>query len=404
MPASLMHTARPAVSHTVRASSIGYIVQSMVNTFAPLLFVTFQTAYHISLSQLSLLIAVNFSAQIVLDLFASAFADRLGYRPCVITAHCLSAAGIGGLALFPELLPDPFAGLVLAVAIYGAGGGLTEVLLTPIVQACPIERKDKAISMLHSFYCWGSVLVIVLSTLFFRLAGMSLWRVLAGLWAILPLANAVYFAIVPMYDPPAPTERMRLRELTGSAMFWLLILFMFCAGSCEMAIAQWVSHFAEEGLHVSKTVGDLAGPCLFAVLKGAERTWYGKRGNAAHLWAFMLFCAALCAGCYLVVGLSHSPVLALAACTVAGFSTGVMWPGTFTTASQVLPRGGTALFGLLALAGDLGCGAGPAITGAISAHFGDNLQTGFLFGTVFGILMVIGLLVLKFRTNRRRPK
>ena len=154
----------------MRASSIGYIVQSMVNTFAPLLFVTFQTAYHISLSQLSLLIAVNFSAQIVLDLFASAFADRLGYRPCVITAHCLSAAGIGGLALFPELLPDPFAGLVLAVAIYGAGGGLTEVLLTPIVQACPIERKDKAISMLHSFYCWGSVLVIVLSTLFFRLA------------------------------------------------------------------------------------------------------------------------------------------------------------------------------------------------------------------------------------------
>lgn len=387
--------------HTVRASSIGYIAQAMINTFAPLLFVTFQTQYHISLSQVSMLIAVNFAAQIALDFFASSFSDKLGYRKCVIAAHLIAAVGISGLAFFPELFENPFHGLVLAVIIYGAGGGLTEVLLTPIVEACPIERKDKAVSMLHSFYCWGSALVILISTAFFKAAGMEHWKLLAILWALLPLANAIHFAFVPMYELVSKEERMPLRELAGSGMFWLLLLFMFCAGSCEMAIAQWASDFAEEGLHVSKAVGDLAGPCMFAALKGVERTWYGKKGNNAKLWQFMLFCSVLCAVCYIVIGLSGSAVVALIACAIAGFSTGVMWPGTFTTASRVLPKGGTAMFGFLALAGDLGCGAGPAITGAVSARFGDNLQIGFLFGTVFALLMIAGLIGLKAHQGKR---
>lgn len=381
--------------HTVRASSIGYIIQSMVNTFAPLLFVTFQTAYEVSLSQISFLIAANFATQILFDFLASGWADKIGYRPCVIVAHCLSAVGIGGLAFFPEMTAAPFAGLVIAVIIYGAGGGLTEVLLTPIVQACPIERKDKAISMLHAFYCWGSVIVIVLSTVFFQVFGIENWKMLAILWALLPIANAIHFAFVPMYEFVPEEERMKAAELAKSGMFWLLLVLMFCAGSCEMAIAQWASHFAEEGLHVSKAIGDLAGPCLFATMKGIERTWYGKKGNDAHLWKFMLFCSILCAGCYVVVGISGSAAVALIFCAIAGFSNGVMWPGTFTHAGQMLPKGGTALFGFLALAGDLGCGAGPAITGMISAHFGDNLQVGFLFGTMFSVLMIIGMLVLK---------
>lgn len=386
--------------HTVRASSIGYIAQAMINTFAPLLFVTFQTQYDISLSQVSMLIAINFAAQIALDVFASGFSDKLGYRKCVIIAHLTAAVGVGGLAFFPELFGNPFHGLVLAVAIYGAGGGLTEVLLTPIVEACPIERKDKAVSMLHSFYCWGGVLVILVSTAFFKLAGMEHWKVLAVLWALLPVANAIYFSRVPMYELVAKEERMPLKELTGKGMFWLLLLFMFCAGSCEMAIAQWASDFAEEGLHVSKAVGDLAGPCMFAALKGIERAWYGKKGNIARLWQFMLFCSVLCAACYIVIGLSGSAVVALIACGVAGFSNGVMWPGTFTMASDILPKGGTAMFGFLALAGDLGCGAGPAITGAISAQFGDNLQIGFLFGTTFALLMIAGLIGLKMYRSR----
>ena len=386
---------------TVRASSIGYIIQSMINNFVPLLFVTFQTTWEISISQISLLIIVNFGAQIVLDLFASGFADRIVHRRCVIFAHCLCALGIGGISFLPDLFASPFIGLVIAVAVYGAGGGLTEVLLTPIVQACPIERKDKAVSMLHAFYCWGSVLVIVLSTVFFRAAGIENWRILAILWALLPVANAVYFAFVPMYELVPEKERMPMGELAKSGVFWLLILFMFCAGSCEMAIAQWASYFAEEGLGVSKAVGDLIGPCLFAAMKGVERTWYGKRGNDAHLWKFMLFCSILCGACYVVVGTAASAAVALIACAIAGFSNGVMWPGTFTTASAVLPKGGTALFGMLALAGDLGCGVGPAITGAISARFGNNLQVGFLFGTLFSVLMIVGLLILKIGQKRK---
>ncbi|MCI8992465.1 MAG: MFS transporter [Eubacterium sp.] len=387
---------------TVRAASIGYIIQSLINTFAPLLFVTFQTEYHVTLSQISVLIAANFAVQILLDLFASGFADRIGYRKCVVTAHILAAFGIGGLAVLPELFGNPFWGLLLAVMIYGSGGGLTEVLLTPIVQACPIERKDKAVSMLHSFYCWGSALVIVISTLFFKFAGIANWKLLAVLWAVLPLANAVYFLKVPVYQLPVEGKGTQFRKLAGSGIFWLLILFMFCAGSCEMAIAQWASDFVESGLHVSKEAGDLLGPCLFAVLKGTERLWYGKKGKDKYLWRFMMFCAVLCAGCYIVLGLSSQAVVSLAACAAAGFATGVMWPGTFTIAAERLPSGGTALFGMLALAGDLGCGAGPAITGAVSAYFGDNLQAGFLFGVCFALLMIAGLLVLRGRNKNFR--
>ncbi len=387
--------------HTVRASSIGYIVQSLINTFAPLLFVTFQTTYDVTLSQISFLIALNFGAQIALDIVATAVADKVGYRRCVVFAHICAAVGIAGLGVFPELFGNPFLGLAVAVMIYGAGGGLTEVLLTPIVEACPIERKDKAVSMLHAFYCWGGVMVIVLSAVFFKFAGIDNWKLLALLWTILPIANAIYFAFVPMYELVAKEERMPIQKLFGSGMFWLLFVFMFCAGSSEMAIAQWASHFAEEGLKVTKTVGDLLGPCLFAALKGLERTWYGKFGNQAKLWQFMLGCAIVCAACYVVIGISGSAIIALIAIGIAGFTNGVMWPGTFSTASKVMPTGGTAMFGLLALAGDLGCGAGPAITGAISTVFGDDLKVGFLFSTAFAGIMVVGLIGLKLHQRKK---
>lgn len=385
--------------HTVRASSLGYIVQSMVNTFAPLLFVTFQTTYHISLSQVSLIIAVNFISQIILDFFASRFADRIGYRKCVVAAQILITIGTAGMAFFPEWFSNPLAGLLVAVIIYGSGGGLTEVLLTPIVQACPIERKDKTISMLHAFYCWGSVIIILGSTLFFKLAGIENWKLLACIWAILPLVNAIYFLMVPMYELVPEEDRMSMKELFSNRDFWILILLMFCAGSCEMAIAQWASSFAEEGLRVSKALGDLMGPCMFAALKGIERTWYGKRGKEEHLWSFMMFCAVLCGGCYIVLGFSHSAIISLISCAVAGFASGVIWPGTFTHAAKILPTGGTALFGMLALAGDVGCGAGPVIVGLISSSLNDNLQAGFLFGTSFSILLIVGLFLIRQRVS-----
>ena len=388
--------------HTLRASYIGYIVQSLINTFVPLLFVTFQTQYEVSLTQISILIMANFGAQIVLDFFAAMLADRIGYRPCVMLAHFLACGGLIGIAFLPEAFANPFIGLLIPVIIYGAGGGLTEVLLTPIVQACPIPNKDQTISMLHSFYCWGSVIVILGSSAFFALAGIDHWKILAICWAMLPLFNAFYYSRVPMYKLVAEEEKMPFKALATTGIFWLLMIFMFCAGSCEMAIAQWASDFAEEGLHVSKVIGDLLGPCTFGALKGVERLMYAKKGDKIPLWGFMLACSIVCAGCYIVLGLAGSATVSLIACAVAGFVGGVMWPGTFTIAAHVFPKGGTALFGFLALFGDVGCGLGPMITGAISDAFGGDLKVGFLFGTSFAILMIIGMLVLAARSRDRK--
>lgn len=387
--------------HTVRASNIGYMVQAMINTFAPLLFVTFQTQYSINLLQISILIGGNFAAQIILDLFAALLADKTGYRKCVIAAHVLAAVGILGLAFFPEIIDPPFFGLLLAVVIYGAGGGLTEVLLTPIVQACPIDNKDRVISSLHSWYCWGSVGVILISAAFFHFAGIENWKVIAIIWALIPIANAIYYSRVPMYELVSEDKKMSFKELAGSGIFWMLLVFMFCAGSAEMSIAQWASDFAEEGLHVTKVVGDLAGPCTFAAMKGVERTFYGKKGDKIPLWKFMMALTLICAGCYVVIGLSTSAELSLAVCAVAGFANGVMWPGTFSLASRIMPNGGTAMFGFLALFGDLGCGAGPMITGAIANGAGGNLSAGFLYGTIFSVIMAVGLIILWLTQDRK---
>lgn len=387
--------------HTIRASYIGYMVQSLINTFAPLLFVTFQKTYEVSLVQVSFLIAANFGAQIILDMVAALLADRIGYRKCIITAHVLAAAGLIGLAVFPEILPHPFAGLLLAVIIYGSGGGLTEVLLTPIVQACPVDNKDQVVSTLHSFYCWGGVIVIIASSVFFQLAGIGNWKILTVIWALVPICNAIYFARVPIYQLVADEEKMPFSKLASSGVFWLLLIFMFCAGACEMSIAQWASDFAEEGLHVSKAIGDLAGPCTFAAMKGIERTIYGKKGDKIPLWAFMVVLTIACGVCYLIIGFSGSALVALVACAIAGFANGVMWPGTFSMAGEVLPTGGTAMFGFLALFGDLGCGAGPMLTGFVSSVFGGSLRAGFLFGALFSVLMLAGLLILLFTHDKK---
>lgn len=380
---------------TVRAASIGYIVQSLINNFTPLLFVTFQTTYDVTLSQISIIIMVNFCVQVVLDMIATFFADRIGLRRCIVTAHFLAAAGIAGLAILPGLFANPIVGLVLAAMIYGAGGGLNDALLTPIVQYCPIERKDKAVSMLHSFFSWGSVIVIVASTLFFHFVGINNWKLLALIWAILPILNGINFLRVPIYEAEAKAESMSVSSLFKSGIFWILLVIMFCTGVCELTIAQWGSAFAEKGLHLSKSVGDLVGPCLFGVLLSLERVWYGKKGNDKKLWKTMLGFSVVCLICYCFICFTESTWVALGACALAGFFVGIMWPGTHSLAVQVIPKGGTAMFGMLALAGDLGCAVGPAVVGVIAKRFGDSLQMGFLFAGGFAGVMILALLALK---------
>lgn len=379
---------------TIVACFVGYVVQAIVNNLVPLLFLTFQNTYQIPLSKITLLITINFLLQLTIDLVSIPIIDRFGYRVSVVVGHICAAAGLAGLAFLPELCPDPFAGIVIAVAVYALGGGLLEVLISPIVEACPTDNKETAMSLLHSFYCWGQVAVVLLSTIYFQTVGIENWKYLTLLWAVVPIVNGVIFCCVPI-APLVPEEggQMKIKELFRNKTFWLFMLFMVCAGASELGVSQWASTFAERGFSLSKAVGDLAGPMFFAVLMGSARAFYGKFGEKINLHKFMYYCSLLCIASYLVIALAPNPVVSLIACGVCGLSVGIMWPGTFSMASAGIPGGGTAMFALLALAGDLGCSSGPSVIGFISSRFQDNLHRGILVGTVFPLLMLLGLVV-----------
>ena len=385
---------------TMYACFIGYIVQAVVNNFVPLLFVVFQDSYHIPLSQITALITINFLIQLGVDLLSAGVVDKLGYRTCVLLAHGCAAAGLVLLAFLPDLLPNPFAGILIAVGIYAVGGGLIEVLISPILEACPTKNKEKAMSLLHSFYCWGHVGVVLISTVFFRLAGVGNWRILTVLWALIPVGNLVLFAGAPIYSLHEEGETgLTLRELFTKKIFWILMLMMLCAGASEQAVSQWASIFAEKGLGVSKTVGDLAGPMAFAALMGTSRLIYGKYGDRLNLNRFMTLSCFLCIAAYGCISLIPNAAVGLAGCAVCGFSVGILWPGTFSKASAAVKGGGTAMFALLALAGDLGCSGGPTLAGAVSSQCGDNLRMGILAAAVFPVLLLAGMLLL----TRQKP-
>lgn len=379
---------------TITACFVGYIVQAIINNFVPLLFLTFQRTYDIPLSQITLLVTFNFGVQLLVDLLAIGFVDRIGYRVSMVMAHVLSAAGLILLTILPELFSSPFVGILISVMVYAVGGGLLEVLVSPVVEACPSDNKEKAMSMLHSFYCWGHVGVVLLSTVFFRVAGIENWKIMAVVWAVIPICNAFAFTRVPMASLMEEGESgLSMKELFASKIFWVLLLMMVCAGASEQAVSQWASTFAEKGLEISKTAGDLAGPMAFAVLMGAARAFYGKYGDRIQLDHFMIWSSILCILSYLGIALFPSPVLSLAACAVCGLSVGIMWPGSFSKAAAALPKGGTAMFALLALGGDLGCSGGPTVVGTVSSALGENLKMGILAAVVFPALLLTGILV-----------
>lgn len=379
---------------TITACFVGYIVQAIINNFVPLLFLTFQRTYDIPLSQITLLVTFNFGVQLLVDLLAVGFVDRIGYRISMVMAHILSAAGLLLLTVLPELLPSPFAGILISVMVYAVGGGLLEVLVSPVVEACPSDNKEKAMSMLHSFYCWGHVGVVLLSTVFFKAAGIENWKILAVVWAVIPICNAFAFAKVPMASLMEEGEKgLSLKELFGSKLFWVLLTMMVCAGASEQAVSQWASTFAEKGLNISKTAGDLAGPMAFAILMGTARAFYGKYGDRINLDHFMIWSSLLCILSYLGIALFPNPFFSLVACAVCGLSVGIMWPGTFSKAAAALPKGGTAMFAFLALGGDLGCSGGPTVVGAVSSAMGENLKMGILAAVIFPALLLTGILV-----------
>ena len=380
----------------MHACFIGYIVQAIVNNFVPLLFLTFEKTYRIPLSQITMLITFNFGIQLLVDLLSAGFVDRIGYRTAIFLAHLFSAAGLFGLVILPELLPDAFAGLLTAVVIYALGGGLIEVLISPIMESCPTDNKEKAMSLLHSFYCWGHVGVVLLSTLFFTVFGIENWKILTLLWVIIPLCNGFFFLKVPMAPLVEEGETgLTMKELFGQKIFWILMLMMLCAGASEQSVSQWASTFAEQGLGVSKTIGDLAGPMAFAVLMGSARAFYGKWGDKLNLDRFMKASGVLCMISYLCISLAPSPVISLLGCAICGLSVGIMWPGLFSTASVSIPRGGTTMFALLALAGDLGCSGGPTLAGLVSSYVGGSLKTGIFAAIIFPAVLLLGLIKSK---------
>ena len=380
---------------TLLACYLGFITQAIAANFAPLLFLTFRDIYGLSLEQIAVVPLVFFFTQLLTDLAAARFVDRIGYRVCVVASQILSGAGLVLLAVLPDLLPSALLGILVSVILYAVGSGLIEVLISPIVEACPFENKEGMMSLLHSFYCWGSVGVILGSTLFFTVFGVGHWRILAALWAVLPFVNAFNFLKCPIERLVEDGEGMSIGQLFRTPVFWLLALLMICSGASELSMAQWASAFTESALGVTKTLGDLAGPCLFAVLMGISRLYYGKKSEKLNLPRAMLGCGLLCVCCYLLASLSSSPVLGLLGCAVCGLSVGIMWPGTLSISAQKCPKGGTAMFALLALGGDLGGSVGPALVGAVSGAAGGSLKAGLLAGIVFPLTLIIGLCLLK---------
>lgn len=376
---------------TLYACYIGYITQAIINNLLPLLFVVLRQEFALSVPQIGFMVTYNFAVQILVDFLAAKYAEKIGCRNCMVTAHIFCAAGLVGLGFLPDALAEPYLGLMLCITVYAIGGGLIEVLVSPIVQALPLERKEAVMSLLHSFYCWGHAGVVLLTTLFFALAGTAAWRLLACLWAIVPAANVLLFLVTPIPCLSEGGESMSMGSLFRSRLFWLFVLLMLCSGASEQAMSQWSSFFAEEGLHVSKTVGDLLGPCMFALLMGLSRWFYGTRGDGIPLRSFIVASGALCVVSYLIAVFSPVPVLSLIGCGVCGLSVGIMWPGVFSLSAETCPQGGTAMFALLALAGDVGCSSGPSVVSGISALFGGELKAGLLAAIVFPLLLIAGI-------------
>ena len=380
---------------TLTACYLGFITQAICANFAPLLFLMFHNVYQIPLGQIALISTVFFLTQLIVDILCSYFADKIGYRNCVVASELCAAAGLIGLAFLPDLLPNPLTGIIASVIVYAIGSGLIEVLCSPIVEACPFDNKEAVMSLLHSFYCWGSVGVILLSTIFFAVFGIDSWKWLACVWAVIPLYNIYNFATCPIEHTTDDGKGMGTGRLLRVPLFWVSIILMVCAGASELSMAQWASAYTESALGFSKAMGDLAGPCMFAITMGISRIIFGKYGDRLDLMRFMMGSGVLCLSCYIAASLSYNPVIGLIGCILCGFSVGIMWPGTISICSGRLPEGGTAMFALLAMAGDLGGAFGPSLVGNITQNAGNDLRKGMLVGCVFPLVLILSLLLLK---------
>ncbi len=396
---------RKNYKHTLVAGYISFITQAIINNFTPLLFITFQKDWGITLGQLATLSTYNFMVQLAADLVSARYVDRIGVRRAIVFAHVCGFLGLGGLGVFPFITPDPYHGLFIAITLYAIGGGLIEVLASPIIESCPTKNKEAHMSLLHSFYCWGQMLAVLGSTLFFNLFSIGNWRIMAFIWALIPALNSFYFSQVPIFvKPQKEKSEQKLSELLKNKTFYILMVMMLCAGSSELAVSQWASAFAEESLKISKTAGDLLGPCMFAVLMGIARVAYTKLSKVVMLEKYILFCAVLCFAGYLIISLAPHPALSLIGCGICGYAVGIMWPGTYSIAAKTWKNPSASLFALFALAGDMGCSSGPLLVGSVSQAFGDNLKAGLFAGSLLPFIMIFAVIILLGNIKKSKGK
>jgi fucose permease len=378
---------------TLHACYLGYITQALIINLPPLLFVVFQEKFGLSYTMLGSLVATVFVTQLIVDALAIKLVDKIGQRISVVMAHLFAAAGMIAMAFLPRVFPSPYMGLITASVLFSVGGGLIEVLVSPIVESLPGEAKASAMSLLYSFYSWGQVLVIILSTSALLLVGQDMWYLLPLVWSLLPLYNFFKFRKVPLVPSPEESKRTPLRTLFRSKIFLLALLLMICSGAGEHSMGQWASLFAEKGLGISKALGDILGPCLFAIMMGIARTWYGIKGQKTNIHTALTVCSALCVASFIVTALVPLPAVSLLGCALCGLSVSLMWPGMLSLTAAGYPSGGVAMFALLALAGDLGCSIGPQFVGIIADR--SRLNTGLLAAIIFPVIMLIGLAFLK---------
>lgn len=385
---------------TIAASCIGYFTQAILINFAPLLFITFRNEFGLTLAQLSVLIATNFATELIIDFLGTKYVSKIGYRRSVIIAQALSVMGLCMIPIMPKLMGNKFLALEIAMIFCGLGGGLIEVLISPIVEACPTKRKSAIMSILHSFYCWGQMGVVLFSTIYFRTVGIEHWEYLSLIWAIIPLVDLILFCFVPINTLVEESEESSFKDLVKQKLFWVFLVMMLCAGATELSMSQWASAFAEAGLGVEKWIGDLLGPCLFAICMGTARVFYAANSNKIGLKKGIFISAGICVVSYLIAIFSPVPIISLLGCALCGVGSGMLWPGTYSIATNRLPKGGVPMFGLLALAGDLGCLTSPYLTGMMSTAFDGNLKAGFLFSLIFPItLMVMVFILMKYFKN-----
>ncbi len=388
---------------TIAASCIGYFTQAILINFAPLLFITFRNEFGLSLAQLSVLIATNFATELIIDFLGTKYVSKIGYRRSVIIAQALSVIGLCMIPTMPRLMANKFFALEIAMIFCGLGGGLIEVLISPIVEACPTKRKSAIMSMLHSFYCWGQMGVVLLSTIYFRTVGIEHWEYLSLIWAIIPAIDLFLFCFVPINTLVDESEESTFGELIKQKLFWVFLIMMLCAGATELSMSQWASAFAEPGLGVEKWMGDLLGPCLFAVCMGSARVFYATHSDKIGLKKGILISSGICIISYLVAIFSPIPIISLIGCAMCGVGSGMLWPGTYSIATSRMPKGGVPMFGLLALAGDMGCLSGPYLTGMMSTAFDGNLKMGFLFSLIFPLTLMIMVIILMRYFKKPQP-